>query len=167
MSAAADPILFEAVSTPSQSLSPRGMRLLCILSAAGAAVPGGFFLVLGAWPVLGFLGLEVAGVLALVALHRRWSAAAREVVQLTEGALRVTTAYGRGGQRETVLEPYWTRVVLEEVSGSVSRLRLVQRSRQVELGCFLSDPEKRDLGEALDAALRRYRTPEFDNPQLR
>jgi hypothetical protein len=70
-------------------------------------------------------------------------------------------------RRETVLEPYWTRVELEEVAGSVSRLRLVQRRRRVELGCFLSDPEKRDLGEALEAALRRYRTPEFDNPQLR
>jgi uncharacterized membrane protein len=167
MSATAEPILFEAVSTPSQSLSARGLRLLCLLSAAGAAVPGGFFLLLGAWPVLGFLGLEVIGVLTLVALHRRWSAAAREVVQLTEGALRVTTANGRGGRRETVLEPYWARVVLQEVAGGVSRLFLVQRSRQVELGCFLSDPEKRDLGEALDAALRRYRTPEFDNPQLR
>jgi uncharacterized membrane protein len=167
MSAAAEPVLFEAVSTPPQSLSARGLRLLCILSAAGAAVPGGLFLVLGAWPVLGFLGVEVVGVLALVALHRRWSAAAREVVQLTEGALRITTANGRGGRRETVLEPYWTRVELEEVAGGVSRLRLVQRRRRVELGCFLSDPEKRDLGEALEAALRRYRTPEFDNPQLR
>jgi uncharacterized membrane protein len=167
MSAAAEPILFEAVSTPSRSLSARGMRLLCILSAAGAAVPGGFFLLLGAWPVLGFLGVEVVGVLALIALHRRWSAAAREVVQLTEGALRITTANGRGGCRETVLEPYWTRVVVEEVAGSVPRLRLVQRSRQVEVGCFLSDGEKRDLGEALDAALRLYRTPKFDNPQLR
>ncbi|WP_439599295.1 DUF2244 domain-containing protein [Falsiroseomonas sp.] len=163
----ATPILFEAISTPSQSLSARGMRLLCLFSAAGAAVPGGLFLVLGAWPVLGFLGVEVALVLGLVALHRRWSARAREVVQLTETDLRIVTANGRGGRRETVLQPYWTRVTLEEVAGGVARLSLVQRGRRVELGVFLSDAEKRDLGEALRTALHRYRSPEFDNPQLR
>ncbi|MBU8536891.1 DUF2244 domain-containing protein [Falsiroseomonas tokyonensis] len=163
----ATPILFEAVSTPSQSLSARGMRLLCLFSAAGAAIPGGLFLVLGAWPVLGFLGVEVALVLGLVALHRRWSARAREVVQLTETDLRIVTANGRGGRRETVLQPYWTRVALEEVAGGVARLSLVQRGRRVELGCFLSDAEKRDLGEALAEALHRYRNPDFDNPQLR
>ena len=167
MSATTETILFEAVSTPQQSLSARGMRLLCVFTAAGAAVPGGLFLVLGAWPILGFLGVELVLVLGLVALHRRWSAAAREVVQLTEGSLRVVTANGRGGRRVAVLQPYWTRVALEEVPGSVSRLCLVQRGRRVELGGFLSDAEKRDLGEALDAALRRYRCPEFDNPQLR
>ncbi|MDO9503161.1 DUF2244 domain-containing protein [Falsiroseomonas sp.] len=166
MSATAEPILFEAVSTPSQSLSARGMQLLCLLSAAGAAVPGVLFLVLGAWPVLGFLGVEVTLVLGLVALHRRWSARAREVVRLTETQLHVVTANGRGGVREAVLQPYWTRVALEEVAGGVARLSLVQRGRRVEVGCFLSDAEKRDLGEALGAALRRYREPVFDNPQL-
>ena len=166
MSATGEPILFEAVSTPSQSLSARGMRLLCLFCAIGAAVPGGLFLALGAWPVLGFLGVEVMLVLTLVALHRRWSARAREVVQLTEKHLRVVTANGRGGHRVAVLEPYWTRVVLEDVAGGVSRLSLVHRARRVELGCFLSDAEKRDLGEALAKALDRYRRPVFDNPQL-
>lgn len=163
----AEPILFEAVSTPPRSLSARGMRLLCAGSALGAAVPGGLFLLLGAWPVLGFLGVEVALVLGLVALHRRWAARAREVVQLTERHLRVTVANGRGGWREAVLQPYWTRVALEEVAGGAARLSLVQRGRRVELGCFLSDREKRDLGEALAAALHRQRHPVFDNPQLR
>jgi uncharacterized membrane protein len=166
MSATAEPILFEAVSTPSQSLSARGMRLLCLFSAAGAAVPGGLFLVLGAWPVLGFLGVEVALVLGLVALHRRWAARAWETVQLTGQQLRVVTANGRGGMREAVLQPYWTKVMLEEQPGGTARLALVQRHRRVEVGGFLSDAEKRDLGEALAAALTRYRCPEFDNPQL-
>lgn len=167
MSAVLEPILFEAVSTPSQSLSARGMRLLCLFSGVGALVPGTLFLLLGAWPVLGFLGVEVFLVLSLVALHRRWSAAAREVVQLTEAGLRIETANGRGGHRVTVLQPYWTRVRLEEVPGSISRLTLVQRRRRIEVGCFLSDPEKRGLATALQAALDRFRNPRFDNPQLR
>jgi uncharacterized membrane protein len=167
MSATAEPILFEAVSTPAQSLSERGMRLLCLLSVAAAAVPGAVSLAVGAWPVLGFLGAEVALVLGLVALHRRWSARAREVVRLTESRLQIVTANGRGGVRQAEMQPYWTRVALEEVAGGVARLSLVQRGRHVEVGCFLSDAEKRDLGEALTMALARYRQPIFINPQLR
>ena len=162
-----EPVLFEAVSRPPRSLSARGMRWLCGLAGAGAAVPGVLFWVIGAWPILGFLGVEVTLVLGLVALHRRWSAAAVEVVRLTPGTLRVITANGRGGRQETAFEPYWTRVALVEETGGVARLRLEQRNRRVELGCYLSVEEKRDLAAALATALRRYRNPVFDNPQLR
>ena len=167
MSASLDPILFEAVSRPPRSLSPRGMRWLCGLAGVGAAIPAVLFWLLGAWPILGFLGVEVTLVLGLVALHRRWSAAAVETVRLTAAELRVMTANGRGGSRVTAFEPYWTRVALEEEGGGIARLCLQQRDRRVELGCFLSAEEKRDLAAALAAALRDYRTPVFDNPQLR
>ncbi|NGM23676.1 DUF2244 domain-containing protein [Roseomonas stagni] len=166
MSAASDPILFEAVSTPPRSLSDRGMRWLVILACAGAAIPAVLFTLLGAWPVLPFLGIEVLLVLFLVSLHRRWTRAAVEVVRLTEGKLHVATADGRGGRRVAELEPYWTRVRLEEEGGS-PRLMLVQRHRRVEVGTFLAPDEKRDLAAALQAALGRYRNPVFDNPQLR
>jgi uncharacterized membrane protein len=166
MSAASDPILFEAVSTPPRSLSDRGMRWLVGLACLGAAIPAVLFTLLGAWPVLPFLGIEVMLVLFLVALHRRWMRAAVEVVRLTEGRLHVATADGRGGRRVAEMEPYWTRVRLEEEGGSV-RLLLVHRHRQVELGAFLGPEEKRDLAAALSAALTRYRNPVFDNPQLR
>ncbi|SFK50319.1 DUF2244 domain-containing protein [Falsiroseomonas stagni] len=167
MSAASDPILFEAVSTPPRSLSDRGMRWLVVLSCLGAAIPAVLFTLLGAWPVLPFLGIEVLLVLFLVTLHRRWTKAAREVVRLTEGRLLVSTADGRGGRRVTEFEPYWTRVALEEEVEGSPRLLLVQRGRRVELGGFLAPEEKRDLARALSAALSRYRNPVFDNPQLR
>lgn len=167
MSAASDPILFEAISRPPRSLSDRGMRWLVALACLGAAIPGVIIAALGAWPVLPFLGIEVLLVLFLVSLHRRWTKAAVEVIRLTEGRLHIATADGRGGRRTTVLEPYWTRVILEEeVAGSL-RLLLVQRGRSIELGLFLATEERRDLAKALSAALERYRNPRFDNPQLR
>lgn len=167
MSAVPDAILFEAVSTPPRSLSLRGMRWVCGLAVAAALPPALLFSLLGAWPVLGFFGLELGVLIAMMGLHQRWSARAMETVQLTAGRLRVVTANGRGGLREAELEPYWTEVTLEEEAGGVARLALVQRGRRVELGCFLSAEEKRDLAAALATALRRYRNPVFDNPQLR
>lgn len=167
MSAGSGTVLFEAVSTPPAGLSERGMRWLCGLAVGVAAVPAVLFTVLGAWPVLGFLGGEVVLLLGLVALHRRWSRAACETVLLTEARLLVTRADGRGGRERAELEPYWARLVLEERHGAVPVLTAHARGRSVEIGRFLSAEEKRDLAEALDAALRNFRSPRFDNPQLR
>jgi uncharacterized membrane protein len=41
------------------------------------------------------------------------------------------------------------------------------RGRSVEIGRFLAPAEKRDLADALDAALRSYRNPVFDNDVLK
>jgi uncharacterized membrane protein len=160
-------ILFEAVSTPPPVLSARGMRWLCALAVGAAAVPGVLFTILGAWPVLGFLGVEVVVVLGLVALHRRWRRAAVESVRLADGKLVIHRADGRGGRERVELEPYWTRLSLEEPSGTGSVLLASARGRSVEIGQFLAPDEKRALAEALDAALRRYRSPVFDNEVLR
>jgi uncharacterized membrane protein len=167
MSGAPDTILFEAVSTPPAALSARGMRWLCGLGTAVAAIPAVLFALLGAWPVLGFLGVEVVLVLGLVALHRRWSRAAEERVRLAEGRLTIRCADGRGGQEAAELEAYWTRLDLEERAGAVPVLTARARGRRVEIGRFLAAEEKRALAAALDGALRRYRSPNFDNPQLR
>ncbi len=166
MSGVPETILFEAVSSPRATLSARGLRWLCGLATSVSAVPAVIFAVLGAWPVLGFLGGEVLLVLGLVAVHRRWSRAAQETVLLTEDRLTVRRADGRGGREEAALEPYWTRLELAERHGTTPVLTAHARGRRVEIGRFLAAEEKRALATALDDALRSYRTPRFDNPQL-
>ena len=167
MSVATETILFEAVSAPGPGLSRRGMAWLCGLLGVGAAVPAVICLVLGAWPVLGFLGVEVGLALGLVALHRSWSRRAEEAVRLTEGRLWVVCADGRGGRVEHDLDPYWARVDLQDTSADSAVLRLRSRGRSVDIGRYLTVAEKQDLARALREALARYRTPRFDNPQLR
>lgn len=167
MTEGAETILFQAVSTPPRSLSARGMRWFCLLAVPAAGIPAVLFALLGAWPVLGFAGLELAVVLGLLAAHRRWTARQVEVVVLTPDRLRVLAADGRGGRQEVAFEPYWARLELDDRAGTSPALRLRARGRSVEIGRFLSAEEKAALGSALGSALRRYRSPDFDNPQLR
>jgi uncharacterized membrane protein len=167
MSGGAETLLFEAISRPPAGLSARGVRWLAGLMIAVAAVPATIFTLLGAWPVLGFMGGEVVLVLFLVALYRRRSRLAVETVQLMEGRLLVRRADGSGGQESVELEPYWTRLEVEERHGAVPVLRAHARGRSVELGRFLSGEERLSLAAALGEALRGYRNPRFDNPQLR
>src|SRR3954452_7047054 len=167
MSARGAPVLFEAVCTPARSLGRRGMMVLSLALGGLSVATGGLFLVLGAWPVIGFSGAEAALVLGLVALHRRWSARAMEVLVLTERLLTISRTDARGRREELALDPYWTRLRLEERPGRVSLLVLRRRGEAIEIGRLLGEAQKRDLATALDAALRRWREPVFDNPQLR
>jgi uncharacterized membrane protein len=167
MSAHPDPVLFEAICTPPRSLGRRGGTVLALLVLAGSAGVGALCLAMGAWPVLGFVGVELALVLGLMALHRRWSRRAMEEVVLTGGRLLVRRTDAGGRRREHSLDAYWTRLSLEERPGAVSTLLLRQRGLSLEIGALLGEEQKRDLAEALGAALRRYRDPVFDNPQLR
>jgi uncharacterized membrane protein len=164
---ASQPVLFKAICTPARSLGPKGMRVLCVALLGLSAVTGGMFLAMGAWPIIGFTGIEAALVLGLVATHRRWSARAAEVLILTGERLTIHRTDGRGRQEQIEIDPYWARLRLEERPGRVSLLVLRQRGSEVEIGRLLGDEQKRDLAGALEEALRRLREPAFDNPQLR
>ena len=156
------PTLFEARSAPLQSLSAGGFRIVAGVLVAGFGFTGTVFSILGAWPVLPFAGVETALVLGLMVLYRRHAGRSAELVVLTEGALRVTRREGRRCE-EASFDPFWARLSWEDER----RLFLGHRARRIEIGRFLPPEEKRELERALDAALRRYRAPVFDNPQLR
>ena len=165
MSDSAETLLFEATSRPQQSLNRTGMKVVAGVLALGFGLSGVLFTLLGAWPVLGFAGGELALVLGLFLLHRAHSRRQVERISLSNGQLRIRRTDGRGQRHEAVLDPYWARVRIEE--GHATRLLVGHRGRESEIGVYLNEDEKRDLARVLGAALARYREPRFDNPQLR
>ena len=56
------PLHFDAVILPHRSLSLRGFAILIGVVAAVNFTAGAYFMAKGAWPVLGFCGLEVLAV---------------------------------------------------------------------------------------------------------
>lgn len=163
----ADSPLFEAVLTPPRSLPDGAAVAVMIAVLAGSGVVATIMIVLGGWPVLGFAGAEVGLALGLFSLHRRRSARVREVVQLSAEGLRVERTDAHGRTSALTLDPYWARLSLEARPGRVSRLVLRQRDRAFEIASVLGEDAKQDFCRALSAALRRWREPAFDNPQLR
>ena len=113
------------------------------------------------------MGGEVVLVLGLLRAHRRWSARMAERITLAGGRLRVDRTDRRGRHRAVAFDAYWARVAFTPRPGRVSELRLAARGRSAEIGHFLGEDDKADLGRALERALRDYRSPVFDNPQLR
>lgn len=156
---------FEATSRPRQALGPVGLRVVLGLLAIGFLLPGVMFMAMGAWPVLGFVGVEFMLVIALFAAHRRHGARAFERVTLRDGRLLLERIDHRGIRQSAVLDAYWARVRLQE--GLQPRLSVTQREAEYEIGLHLGAEERRDLARRLEAALTRHRSPVFDNPQLR
>jgi uncharacterized membrane protein len=158
---------FEAVITPHRSLGPRGLRVLAgAILLISVTVSTGLWLA-GAWPVV---GVDVAEI-ALALLLLRWNARQRracELLILGDSGMRIVRTDARGRREERVLPAAWLRVLLEERQGRTPGLILLARGgARLEVAQALGEAEKRDLAGALAAALDRWRSPRFDNPQLR
>ena len=147
-------VFFDAVLMPHRSLSPVGFWLLMALLSAASFASGTFFALHGAWPVVGYFGLDVLLVyLAFRASYR--SARLSETVTLTQEALLVERVGPRGERKRWRLEPYWLRVEMDEPPEHASQLRLTSHGRSLVLGAFLAPKERAALAAALRAALSR------------
>jgi len=151
----ASPVFFDAVLYPHRSLPPQGFLVLMLLLGAVSFAAGVSFVLIGAWPVFGYFGLDVLLVyLAFRASYR--SARMHEWVRLTEDALTVERVGQRGERRRWQFQPFWLRVVLEE-RDETNRLVLTSHGRQVVVGGFLAPAERKNLAVALKDALLRWR----------
>src|SRR4051794_21018237 len=104
-----EPALFSAVLTPHRSLSATGFLLVMVLVGGVSFVAGLVFLLMGAWPVFGFFGLDV--LLVYVAFRANYRAAtAFERVSVTPSELRVRKVSHRGKVSEWTLNPLWVRI---------------------------------------------------------
>jgi uncharacterized membrane protein len=158
-------LIFQATVRPHRSLSRKGVIIvICCMLAASLTVTS-LMALLGAWPVVGFNGADIALALFLFWLNIR-AARAVEVISLDATSLNIHRTDIQGRQESLILAPYWLNIVLEERSGTAPKLLLASGGLQTEIARQLGETEKRDLAASLTRALNRWRNPRFDNPQL-
>jgi uncharacterized membrane protein len=148
---------FRAVLHPHRSLGPRGFLIFMLAIGSASFVTGMVFLMMGAWPVMGFFGLDVLLIYIAFKLNYR-AARAFELVELTPAALTLTQVSPSGKSKSFEFNPYWVRVLFTERPDGGNHLKLASHGREFEFGRLLNDEERRDFAEALAAALHRVRT---------
>jgi uncharacterized membrane protein len=147
---------FRAILLPHRSLGRKGFIVLMSVLSAVCFFTGLAFYLIGAWPVIGFLGLDV--LLIYVAFQVNYRAARlHELIELTASELKLTRVYPSGQSQSWSFNPYWVRLELEERETEADRLSLRSHGRVLTFGSFLSDEEKRGFAEALGQALRLLR----------
>jgi uncharacterized membrane protein len=161
---ATEPELFSALLTPRRSLNRTGflvlMALLCVISfAAGLA-----FLLMGAWPVFGFFGLDVLAVYWAFRINFR-RAGATEQISVTLSELRVRRVSHRGHTVEWVLNPLWVQLDQQtHAEFGIEKLYLVSKGRRVSIARFLGPDEKASFAKALLVALQAAKRGPTHNP---
>lgn len=148
--------LFSAILTPHRSLSQQGFLILMSLFAVLSLVIGVVFFIYGAWPVLGFLGLEFAFIYFAFRMNYR-AGRLYETVEVYKDVLVVERVLPSGKVRQWTFNPYWVRVISEQYSDSSVSLYLYSHELKLEIGKFLLDYEKIDFAMALKDILVDYR----------
>jgi len=150
---APEPPLFSAILTPHRSLTNVGFLAVMLAIGGISFASGVLFLILGAWPVTGFLGLDVALVYWAFRVNYR-AAKAYEEVTVTSSELRLRKVSHRGEIAEWCLNPLWVKLDREvDEEFGTARLFLVSRGRRLPVAAFLAPVEKDSFAAALGAAI--------------
>src|SRR5208282_4437984 len=113
MTAASSPVFYDIRLSPYRSLPPRGFALVMLVLGAASFILGAGYLAMGAWPITGFFGLDVA--LVYVAFRASYRSARKiEHLRLTQNEMTVERIGVRGDRHFWRFEPFWLRLVFEE-----------------------------------------------------
>jgi uncharacterized membrane protein len=158
------PELFSALLTPHRSLNRTGFLVLMGFLSVVSFAAGLAFLLMGAWPVFGFFGLDMLAIYWAfrINFHR---AQACEEISVTLSELRLRRVSHRGHVVEFVLNPLWVRLDQKiDAEFGVERLYLISKGRRVSIGSFLGPDEKASFAKALLAALQAAKRGPTYNP---
>ncbi len=151
-------LYFDAWLRPHRSLTRRGLAVVLAIAAVPSFGLGVVFLSLGAWPVTGFLGLDVALLYVAFRLNNR-AARESERVRLSETELTVDRHAIDGRKEHWSFQPNWLRVDVDDPPRPDSKLLLTTHGRSLAIGQFLPPAERVEVADALRSALRRWRAP--------
>lgn len=147
-----DASVFRAILHPHRSLEPKGFLILMLAIGSVSFVMGMTFLIMGAWPVFGFFGLDVLLIYIAFKLNYR-AARAYELVEISPRTLTLTQVSASGKSRSFEFNPYWVRVVFTELHDGGNHLKLSSHGKELEFGRLLNDEERKDFAQALKGAL--------------
>jgi uncharacterized membrane protein len=139
--------------TPYRSMTPSAFRRFILLFGAGTFALSLPFYIIGAWPVVGFMGLDVLALYIAFRVNFQ-SARAYETLDLTPFELRFVKTAANGERIERRFDTYWVRLEQESHEEfGVQRVTLTARGERVEIGAFLGPDQKAELYEDLEQAL--------------
>ena len=140
---------------PHQSLQPRGYAGFILTTFVMILLP--LIPLLGSvalWGLLPFLMLAVGGVWLALDRSRR-NAQISEVLTLTDQRAHLIRRNPRGDVQEWDCNRYWARPEMHQQGGPVPYYVTLKGSgREVEIGAFLSEDERKALYDELVRALR-------------
>jgi uncharacterized membrane protein len=152
---AADEPFFKALLTPHRSLGRTGFAVLMGALLFGWLATGAIFLANGAWPVFGFVGLDVLLVYGAFKLNYR-AARAREEVSVSLTSLDIRKVAPSGKAEAHHFNPFWARFQVARHSEiGITDMAVEGQGRSVAIGGFLNPDDRESFATAFSRALAR------------
>lgn len=145
--------VFAAELTPHRSLGLKGFKVLLLIAGLLSLVHIFVFVVIGAWPIVFFFGLDFLLLFGAFWLNYR-SARVREEVSVSRTDVSVRKFTPAGRMTEHRFNPFWARfnIARREEIGIVS-MQISDRSRVTDVGSFLNRDDRETFAAAFSVAL--------------
>lgn len=148
---------FVAELRPHRSLSREGFILLMAFVSLTCFLSGIMFMVIGAWPVVVFFGVDVFIVWLAFKLNYR-AGRVRERVSVARDHLLVQKFGPDGCMKEHSFNPFWTRFEVERHEEiGITSMKLTSRDRQLTIGSFLNPDDRESFSEEFGSAIARVK----------
>ncbi|MHA7775615.1 DUF2244 domain-containing protein [Roseibium sp. M-1] len=144
---------FTAVLTPHRSLGPKGFLVLMACLGVISFVAGFLFWRIGAWPVFGFFGLDMALVWFAFRANYR-SAHSFEEISISRSEIAIRKVGPGRRYHEYRFNPFWVRLKIDRLEDEgVVGISLASRGETVDLGNFLNPDDRTSFAGAIANAL--------------
>ena len=138
---------------PYRSLSKKGFKQLMFIVSFIFFSVGVFFWYIGAWPVFGFLGLDVFLLYYAFKINYK-SGEIFETIKIIREKLSITRSFPSGKKQIWNLETYWTKVEILNPARHQHNLIVKSKDKVVLLGSFLNYNDKKKLLSQIESALK-------------
>lgn len=139
-----------------QSLTTRGLYILMFFITIPASYIGISFYVLGAWPVLGFMGFEILLIyIAFKILF--YKNKFYEHIILDNEKLNILFKKKNKIIKKIELEPTWVQVKIENIYENEDTLILSSHGKKIILANYLIPEERLKLAGKIKSGLREWK----------
>ncbi|WP_457659475.1 DUF2244 domain-containing protein [Sinorhizobium medicae] len=153
-----DEPIFAAELTPYRSLGSKGFKVFLLIAGIMSLIHIAVFLLIGAWPIVFFFGLDF--ILLAGAFRLNYHAArAREEVSVSRTDVSVRKFAPSGRMVEHRFNTFWTRFSIKrhQEIGIVS-MNISGGGRQTDVGSFLNRDDRETFAIAFSRALATARS---------
>ena len=138
---------FKVTFKPNSALSALSKKRVIILLTLIPCVIGIAFCFLGAWPILPFVGLEIAA-LAYAFYYVNKHEADYESISIEGDSLLIERCVANTISQHEI-SPYWAKVVQHELANGELRLYLQSHGKEFEVGRYLTRRQRELLAKQL------------------
>jgi len=150
---AADTPFFKALLVPHRSLGRTGFFVLMGAMLLVWLSVTAIFWSMGAWPIVGFLGLDVLALYIAFRVNYR-AARAREEISLSRTNLHILKVPPSGRAEEHSFNPFWARFrVQRHAEIGITDMAVEMREKRVLVGSFLNPDDRESFAKAFGQAL--------------